>query len=178
MNYNKHAFRWATVFRRLILFALIWWSLTEDYSESWWLGTPTVTLCAFISVKLLPSVPFVWRELFTFTPFFLWWSLKGGLDVAWRVFHPRLPIAPELVDYPTRLPPGLPLFMFGNALNLLPGTLNAQLDGPIVKIHVLNRSGNFLPEVKALERRIARLSGVPLLRKDTEDHPENTLDAF
>lgn len=41
-------------------------------------------------------------------PGFLWRSLLGGIDVAFRAFHPRLPISPAWLVYPVRLSPGTP----------------------------------------------------------------------
>ena len=53
--------------------------------------------------------------------------LKGGVYVAWRAFDPRMPITPELIEYPLRLPPGLPRVILVNMVSLLPGTLSAEL---------------------------------------------------
>ncbi|MES9944702.1 MAG: Na+/H+ antiporter subunit E [Candidatus Thiodiazotropha sp.] len=54
---------------------------------------------------------------------------ESGLDVAWRAFHPRMPITPELIVYPLRLPPGLPRVILVNTVSLLPGTLGTELGG-------------------------------------------------
>jgi multicomponent Na+:H+ antiporter subunit E len=89
-----------------------------------------------------------------FVPFFLWHSLKGGVDVAWRAFHPRLPITPELIEYPLRLPPGLPRVILVNTVSLLPGTLSAELGGQVLKVHVLDSLGDFLAELETLEQRV------------------------
>ena len=66
----------------------------------------------------------------------------GGADVARRAFHPRLPVAPQLIDYPFRLPPGLPRVILVNTVRLLPGAPSAEL--------------------KALGHSVARMSGVSL----------------
>ena len=95
-------------------------------------------------------------------PFFFRRSLQGGVDVARRAFHPRMPIAPELIDYPLRLPPGLPRVILVNTVSLLPGTLSAELDGQVLKVHVLDGLGDFMPELEALEQSVARMSGVSL----------------
>ena len=85
---------------------------------------------------------------------FLWHSLKGGVDVAWRAFHPRLPITSKLVEYPLRLPPGLPRVILVNTVSLLPGTLSAELGSQVLKVHVLDSLGDFLAELEALEQRV------------------------
>lgn len=114
------------------------------------------------SIVLLPPLSLVWRELLKFTPFFLWRSLQGGADVAWRAFHPSMPIVPAVIDYPLRLPRGLPQVFLANIVSLLPGTLSATLDGPALKLHVLDSRGDFMTELKALEQRVARMCGVLL----------------
>jgi len=162
MKCNYREIGWSTVASRCLLFLLLWWMLTDGNVQSWWIGLPAVTLAVIASVALLPPVPMVWRQLLKFTPFFLWRSLRGGADVAWRAFHPRMPIAPELIDYPLRLPPGLPQVFMANTVSLLPGTLSAALDLSVLKVHVLDRHRDILSEIKAVEQGVARLFGVSL----------------
>lgn len=151
---------WSTVASRALLFSLLWWALSDGNVQSWWVGVPAVSFAVIASVALLPPVPLVWRELLMFVPFFLRRSLQGGADVARRAFHPRLPIAPEIIDCPLRLPPGLPRVILVNTVSLLPGTLSAELDGLVLKVHVLDGQGDFMPELEALEQSLARMSGV------------------
>jgi len=153
---------WSTVASRGPLFSLLWWILTDGNVQSWWIGVPAVSFAVIASIALLPPVPLVWRELLKFTPYFLWRSLQGGVDVAWRAFHPGMPIAPAVVDYPLRLPPGLPQVMLANIVSLLPGTLSATLDGLALKVHVLDSRGEFVAELKVLEHRVARMCGALL----------------
>jgi hypothetical protein len=40
--------------------------------------------------------------------------------------------------------------------------LSATLDGPALKLHVLDSRGDFMTELKALEQRVARMCGVLL----------------
>ena len=162
MKCNYREIGWSTVASRCLLFLLLWWMLTDGNVQSWWLGFPAVTLAVIASVALLPPVPMVWGELLRFTPVFLRRSLRGGADVAWLAFHPRMPIAPELVDYPLRLPPGLPRVFMANTVSLLPGTLSAALDLSVLKVHVLDRRKDVLSELEALEQRVARMFGVSL----------------
>jgi multicomponent Na+:H+ antiporter subunit E len=150
------------VLTRTLLFALVWWALSDGSAQSWWVGAPAVALAVITSVALLAPVPLVWWQLLKFVPVFLWRSLQGGADVAWRALDPRLPIAPRMIDYPLRLPSGLPRVMLVNIMSLLPGTLSAELHGQVLKVHVLDGRGDVLPELEALERSVARISGVTL----------------
>jgi multicomponent Na+:H+ antiporter subunit E len=147
---------------RVVLFSLIWWLLTDGAAAAWWIGVPAVLFAVMASITLLPPVHLVWYEWLRFIPFFLMRSLIGGTDVAWRAFHPRLPIDPELIEYPLRLPPGLSRVFMSNTVNLLPGTLSAALDRSIMKVHVLDRQKDFLAELEAVEQNVARLFGISL----------------
>jgi multicomponent Na+:H+ antiporter subunit E len=89
-------------------------------------------------------------------------SLLGGVDVARRALHPDLPIAPGLIEYPLRLPPGLPQVFMANTVSLLPGTLSAALDRSVLTVHVLDRRTGFLADLKTVEQSVARLFGASL----------------
>lgn len=151
---------WSSLVSRGGLFSLIWWVLTDGAASSWWIGVPAVLLAVAASAALLPATPFVWTELPRFVPFFLMRSLLGGADVAWRAFQPGLPIAPDLIEYPLRLPPGLPQVFMANMVSLLPGTLSAALDRSVLKVHVLDSQSSFLAELDALEQSVARMFGI------------------
>ena len=153
---------WSALISRTVLFSLIWWVLTDGALLSWWIGIPMVVLAIAVSAALLPAQQLIWYELLTFVPFFLLRSLLGGVDVAWRAFHPSMPISPDLVEYQTRLPPGLPQVFMANTISLLPGTLSTALDRGVIKVHVLDRGSDFLAELVAVEQRVARLFGASL----------------
>lgn len=157
---------WSTVVSRALLFSLLWWALTDGTAGSWWIGAPAVASAVIVSIALVPPLGLVWREVMGFVPFFLLHSLKGGMDVAWRAFHPRMPITPELIEYPLRLPPGLPRVVLANTVSLLPGTLSAELGGRVLKVHVLDSLGDFLAELGALEKRVGCM-----FRSASEDCP-------
>jgi multicomponent Na+:H+ antiporter subunit E len=152
----------STIVSRTLLFSIMWWALTGGVAASWWIGVPAVVLAVVASIVLLPPVPLVWPEVLKFAPFFLWHSLLGGADVASRAFHPRMPIAPAVIVYPLRLPPGPPQVILANIISLLPGTLSAALDGQVLKVHVLDSRGDLMAELMVLEQRVARMCGALL----------------
>jgi len=162
MTLTKVKTNWLTIVSRGGLFLLIWWVLTDGAPSSWWIGVPAVLLAVTVSVALIPPVPIVWFELLKFVPFFLLRSLLGGVDVARRAFQPNLPIAPDLIEYPLQLPPGLPLVLMTNIVNLLPGTLTAEFDQSVLKVHVLDRRKDFMTELEAVEQSVARIFGISL----------------
>jgi len=147
---------------RAALFALMWWILTEGAMDSWLVGTPVILFATVVSVLLLP--PLLWSLTGTvrFVPFFLWRSLNGGVDVARRALHPRLPISPGLFDYRWRLPPGLPRVFMANTVSLLPGTLSIELGANCLQVHVLSEGKDFLSELEKIEQRVASMFGISL----------------
>ena len=147
---------------RGLLFSIIWWILTDGSASSWWIGVPVVLLAVITSNASIPPTRLVWVGFFRFAPFFFVRSLMGGADVAWRAFHPDLPIAPDLIEYPLRLPSGLPQVFMANTVSLLPGTLSADLDQSVLQVHVLDRRRDFVAELEAVEENVARVFGVSL----------------
>jgi multicomponent Na+:H+ antiporter subunit E len=89
------------------------------------------------------------------------------MDVAWRAFYPRMQITPELIEYPLRLPPGLPRVILVNTVSLLSGTLSAELGGQVLKVHVVDSPGDFLAELEALEQRVGCM-----FRSASDDLPQ------
>jgi multicomponent Na+:H+ antiporter subunit E len=87
MGFSKFIFR-------TVVFALLWWILAAGAMSSWLIGAPVVLCAVLASGALLPGVSWSLSGLVRFVPFFLWRSLYGGVDVARRALHPRLPISP------------------------------------------------------------------------------------
>lgn len=154
---------------RAVLFVLMWWILTDGAMDSWLVGAPAVLFATLVSVLLLP--PFSWSltGVVRFVPFFLWHSLRGGVDVARRALHPRLLISPGMYDHRWRLPSGLPRVFMANVVSLLPGTLSAELDEEYLRVHVLDQTGNFASELTMIELRVARLFGLNLIADGSEE---------
>ena len=88
------------------------------------------------SLRLLPLAPGRIRfgALVRLAGRFLWQSLVGGVDVARRAFHPRLPLDPGYLAYPVRIPDGPRRDAFGALTSLMPGTLpvGTDADGALV----------------------------------------------
>ncbi len=147
---------------RTVLFALLWWILTEGAMTSWLIGVPVVVFAVLASGVLLPGTSWSLPGILRFVPFFLWHSLRGGVDVAGRALHPRLPISPGLLKHRWRLPTGLPRVFMANTVSLLPGTLSAELSEEFLHVHVLDQSGAFESELTLIETRVARMFGLKL----------------
>jgi multicomponent Na+:H+ antiporter subunit E len=156
------------VWMRTVVFAVLWWTLTAGVMESWVVGVPAVVVATLVSKDLAPGFSWSPRGIVHFALFFMWHSLRGGADVAWRAFHPKVPIAPGFIEYPLCLPQGLPRVLMVNTVNLLPGTLSTKLAVDHLKVHVLDTGQNIFPELVRLERVMARMFGISL-KKPAED---------
>lgn len=152
----------AALLGRFLLFSGLWWVLTESYPGAWGFGLPVALLAALVSFAF--RRPDGWRihlsGVLRFLPFFLWQSLRGGIDVAGRALHPRLPLAPGLLDLTLRLPPGPARVFFADTLSLLPGTCSVHLEQAQLRIHALDAASLREAELRGVETRVAALFGI------------------
>ena len=145
------------------LFLPLWgvW-LALNGSNAWALGVVVAAAGALAGAVLAPGDPYPWRpaRLLSFALFFVHESVRGGIDVAGRALHRRLPIAPHFIDYPLTLPPGQPRTLMISVVSLLPGTLSVDLPAgtPQLRVHVLTSGGE--RGLDALQARIAVLFGL------------------
>lgn len=150
---------------RALAFAALWVILTRESLSSWVVGVPAVAAATLASLALLPSVPWRWRlgGLLRFLPYFVVRSVLGSVDVARRALHPRLPLAPLLVEYPLRLRDGLARVFLVNTVSLLPGTLGAELHSDRLTVHALDGGvAAVSAELEFLEELVANLFGAEL----------------
>src|SRR5690606_30734280 len=99
------------------------------------------------------GVPLRFGPLAALFPRFAWQSLIGGIDVARRAFHPRLPIRPGRLRIAVELPEGGRVAL-GGELSLMPGTLAAGCDGDHLLVHVLDLDQDIESAVREEERRV------------------------
>ncbi len=84
-----------------MLLAGLWWVLTSGSLASWLVGLPAVAGALWFSTRLSGTAgsPVSLGGLARFVPFFIWHSLRGGLDVAARTLAPRARIKPRFIRY-------------------------------------------------------------------------------
>lgn len=147
---------------RLMLFALLWGVLTDGGVDAHAFGSVIILAATALSLALSRPTPWSLIGLLRFVPFFLWQSLRGGLDVAWRAFLPGPPIAPVMLTYRLRLPPGRARAFMVAVNNLLPGTLSAEISRNCLMVHVLDQRRSTGNALAALEVRIAAIFQIKL----------------
>jgi multicomponent Na+:H+ antiporter subunit E len=75
-----------------------------------------------------------WVYLFVFS----WYAIKGGLDVTYRVLHPRMPIRPGIVRVRSTLKTATGRTALANSITLTPGTLTMDVtDDGVFYVHWL-----------------------------------------
>jgi multicomponent Na+:H+ antiporter subunit E len=125
-------------------------------------GLLAATLATWASLQLLAPGPSRLRygALLPLVARFLWQSLVAGLDVARRVFDPRLPIKPGYLAYPVRIPGGPRRAAFGAFTSLMPGTLpvGEDRDGSLV-YHCLDLDQPIASSLARDEALVAEVQG-------------------
>jgi multicomponent Na+:H+ antiporter subunit E len=145
---------------RLVPAAATWWVLTDGALEwdAWVIGVPAVLATTWLSAALLPATGWSWRGAARFALFFLWESLRGGIDVARRAFDPRMPLAPGFFDHELEVRPDLARVAVINTSSLMPGSLVVDIDGQTLRVHALDLLHPSSPRtVAGAETRIARM---------------------
>lgn len=146
---------------RLILFALLWWILTEGASPMSAWGIVGIAGAVGLSMHVFPAGLWNWRlvPLIRFVPYFLWQSLLGGLDVAYRALRPKVAGRPEVISYSfsLRQEPARVFFLW--MVSLLPGTAAMNLQEDKARVHVLDANLAAREKLEQLEKRIAGLFG-------------------
>lgn len=142
---------------RLLLFLILWTVLTNGDVSSLGIGLPAAVLAAVTSTRLIPPLKWNFKAFVQFIPFFFKYALIGGFDVMWRVFHPTLPINPDLVSYRLSLPEGFARDIMVDVISLLPGTLSVEVEDNVLIIHVLNVENDIEKEVSLIESRLSQI---------------------
>jgi multicomponent Na+:H+ antiporter subunit E len=150
---------------RTAAFAFLWWVLSEGAGFDW--GLPVLSIGIATVSSLCLWKPGAWRfrarAFVSFAPYFLWQSVCGGADVAWRASRPSLPVQPGFLNFPLRLESEPARVFFVWMVSLLPGTAVADWNGNQATIHVLDCGNSRLEsKLRDLEQRVAVLFGLQL----------------
>ena len=141
---------------RTAILAFTWWVLSQGAYDSWQVGLPAILTAIIIDYRLSPPKGNRWSlgGSLVYAFYFLKLSITGGIDVAWRTYHPRLPLNPAIIEYPLRLTSLSARNLFVCTVSLLPGTLSAELGDNILFVHVLDVGRPFKQELKIIEDRV------------------------
>lgn len=150
--------------QRAVVYAAVAWIVAEGDLSGWTFLLPILAGVATVDVIIAGWQPWRIRAVSAarLAVFFVWQSVRGGIDVARRAVHPRLPIAPTMKEFRWRLATPSARVLFANAVSLLPGTLAVNVFDERLQLHVLDAGIAIEPALRELEARIAALHGETL----------------
>lgn len=119
------------------LLTLLWWVLAG--SAGWEFGVAVISLSTLAALAF-PPVPRRWNSLglLRLSGYFCKESVLAGTQVARLAFKMKPALQPVLRVHRLRLPAGPARTLFVMMISLLPGTLSADLEGDVVRVHVLS----------------------------------------
>ncbi len=146
-----------TLLKRWLLLYLLWLVISAADARALIAGMVVAGAGAWLSIRLLPSGESRLRlwPVIRLMPAFAWRSLLGGMDVAWRALHPRMPLVPGWMVYRTRLPRGAARVTLGNEISLTPGTLAAGGHEEDLYVHYLDSEQPVATMIAREEHRVA-----------------------
>lgn len=147
---------------RLVIFAFLWWALTEGETYNLWFGVIVVIAATVVSIALQPATGFRPLYLGPVYVFFVRESIRGGIDVARRAFSPNMPIDPGFTEVTLRLPEGPARVFLTNLLNITPGTVSVELLPGSLRIHMLHTGTAIEEKVREMEDLMANLFDLDL----------------
>ena len=142
--------------KRFALFSAAWLVLVggQKLSDIWfvvlWTAATTV-----VSLYAVPPGQWVLRPLGVarFFPYFLLTAIRGGWDVARRVFFRTVPVDPDFVtiehDRDSRK-----TLILAWVISMLPGTASTVITEDSIVVHVLDKKLPVAEEIQELQKRI------------------------
>jgi len=147
-----------SILLRVVLFSLLWWVMMEGRPGGLPVAAATVAAATIVSRLLWP--PGEWRihplRLLAFIPWFLWNSLLAGVDVAWRAFHPKMPMHPEIIEIDLDGDEQSTILLAWT-VSLIPGTACVRITPGRATLHVLDSRRPYRRKLEILRQRIAGL---------------------
>lgn len=141
---------------RFLLFAAGWIVLLGGQKPSEiWLVALFLTATTVISIYSIPPGKWVLRPIgvIRFFFYFVTTAIRGGWDVAKRVFLKRVPTNPEFITVNHYRDP-LKTLLLAWVISLQPGTTSCMIKKKKIVIHVLDKKIPVAKEIITLQRRI------------------------
>jgi multicomponent Na+:H+ antiporter subunit E len=146
----------------LVILAALWAIIAKGNLSSWVVGLPSIIFAVIVYQRLrLPEKTIIRAGLLPgFAAWFLWHSVLGGMDVAWRALQPKVQLEPGFLRYRLTLPPGQARVFLVNIVSLMPGTLSADIEDDVLVLHALDATKKATAEVREAELRVSALYGI------------------
>jgi multicomponent Na+:H+ antiporter subunit E len=148
-----------SIFVRFVIFAAGWMVLLggQQISDIVFMILFLVAT-SVISIYTVPPGQWLLRPwgVVRFIPYFLITALRGGWDVARRVFFRTVPIDPDFITIKHDPDPRKTLVLVW-IISLLPGTASAGITEETIVVHVLDKKLPVAREIKELQNRINQM---------------------
>jgi multicomponent Na+:H+ antiporter subunit E len=114
-----------------------------------------IAVATVISIYSVPPRQWLLRPLGVakFFPYFIITAVRGGWDVARRVFFRIVPIDPDFITIEYDKHPQKTLVLAW-VISLLPGTASCEIGEEGIVVHVLDKKLPVVEEIKELQKRI------------------------
>ncbi len=145
-----------TFLLRFAIFAAGWLVLAGGYQiTDIWFVILFLVATTVISIYTVPPGQWVISPLgvVRFAPYFLITALRGGWDVARRVFFRTVPIDPDFITIEHDPDPRKTLVLVW-IISLLPGTASCGITEESIVVHVLDKKLPVTEEILELQKRI------------------------
>jgi multicomponent Na+:H+ antiporter subunit E len=144
---------------RFVIFAAGWLVLSGGLrlGDIWFVVLCLIAVTA-ISIYAVPPGQWVLHPLGVarFFPYFIITALRGGWDVARRVFYRTVPIDPDFVTIDHDRDPRKTLILAW-VISLLPGTASTIITETSIVVHVLDKKLPVTEEIEELKIRINQI---------------------
>ncbi len=144
---------------RLAIFAAGWLILVggQQISDVWFV---ILFLVATTVISIYTVPPGQWLispwGVIRFFPYFVITAIRGGWDVARRVFFRTVPIDPEFITIEHDPDPRKTLILAW-IISLLPGTASTLITEKTIVVHVLDKKLPVAEEIQDLQNRINQI---------------------
>ena len=117
-----------------------------------------IAVTTVISIYTVPPGQWVISPLGAarFFPYFLITAIRGGWDVARRVFFRNIPIDPDFITIEHDPDPQKTLILAW-VISLLPGTASALISDESIVVHVLDKKLPVTEEIQELQNRVNQM---------------------
>lgn len=126
------------VFKLIMLYGLIWLILSNGAFNI--LIAVLLVIFAFVTPFLfkLPQQHFNMIQIIQLFGFFIYYSIKSGVIVAWYALRPNLSITPLIYTMKLNTSTPFAASMLANIYSLMPGTLSMGIENDHIVLHILD----------------------------------------
>ena len=97
----------------------------------------------------------LWFRFLLYLPWLFCKIVQSSLNLSKLIFHPALPISPQLIFVNSKLRHRAAIVLLGNSLTLTPGTITAEVNRNNLIIHSMGKDDDVI--IRQIESKIAEI---------------------